>query len=126
MGREREGFEDAESLAQGQDQGNTGQQQGQGNKTENTLLNCRTRKLVPAKKKLDKAQSNSEVICTAASVHVDANVSVKEIISQMNTTMQTLFASLSDKMNEIERKLINKFNQQIDKRVNYECSKRRK
>ena len=86
--------------------------------------------MVTAKKKLYKAQNHSEVICTAASVHVDADVSVKEMISQLNTTMQTFFASLSDKMNEMEknmeRKLINKFNQQIDKRVNSENTKLRK
>ena len=51
------------------------------------------------KNKLYKSQKiGSELICTAACVHVDAGVSVKDRIYQMNTTMQTLFASLSDKM----------------------------
>ena len=51
------------------------------------------------KKYIYKSQKiGSEMICTAACVHVDAGVSVKDRISQMNTTMQTLFASLSDKM----------------------------
>ena len=59
---------------------------------------------------------------------MDADVSVKDMISQMNNTMQTLFASLSDKMkqmeNNIESKLVHKFNQQIDKRVNSESKKK--
>ena len=85
VGGEREGIEIAESLAQDQNQGNTGQKQNHGNKTENPVPNCGTRKLVTAKKKLYKAQNHSEVICTAANVHGDADMSVKEMISQMNT-----------------------------------------
>ena len=97
----------------------------------NMSENHETRKLVAAKKKLYKSQKkDTELIRTASCVHVDADVSVKDIISQMNTTMQTLFASLSDTMKEmesnIERKLINTFNQQIDKRVNSESNKLRK
>ena len=89
------------------------------------------RKVITAKKKLYKPQKKGgETICTAASVHVDADVSVKDMISQMNNTMQTLFASLSDKMkqmeNNIESKLVHKFNQQIDKRVNSESKKLKK
>lgn len=89
------------------------------------------RKVITAKKKLYKSQkNNSEVICTAASVHVDADVSVKDMITQMNNTMQTLFASLSDKMKQmehnIESRLVSKFNQQIDKRVNSESKKLKK
>ena len=93
-----------------------------------------SRKVVTAKKKLykhDKSQKkDSEVICTAASVHVGADVSVKGMISQMNKTMHTLFESLSDKMKQmehnIESKLVSKFNQQIDKRVNSESKKLKK
>lgn len=116
-GVEREGAQ-TESSEQGQDLINIS------DKTEN-------RKVVTAKKKLYKSQKkDSEVICTAASVHVDGDVSVKGMISQMNKTMHTLFESLSDKMKEmehnIESKLVSKFNQQIDKRVNSESKKLKK
>ena len=116
-GVEREGVQ-IESSEQGQDLTNMS------DKNEN-------RKVVTAKKKLYKSQKkDSEVICTAASVNVDADVSVKGMISQMNKTMHTLFESLSDKMKQmehnIESKLVSKFNQQIDKRVNSESKKLKK
>ena len=90
--------------------------------------NNKNKKVVTAKKKLYKSpKKESELICTAASVHVDADVSVKDMICQMNNTMQSLFSSLNDKIKQmehnIENKLISKFNQQIDKRVNSENRK---
>ena len=54
--------------------------------------NNENRKVVTAKKKLYKSQKKeSKLICTTASVHVDDNISVQDMICQMNNTMQSLF-----------------------------------
>ena len=79
------------------------------NHGKNMSENNENRKVVTAKNKLYKSpQKESELICTAASVHVDADVSVKDMICQMNNTMHPLFSSLNDKIKQMEHNIENK------------------
>ena len=69
------------------------------NQGKNMPENNENRKVVTAKRNcINPPKKESELICTAASVHVDADVSVKDMICQMNNTMQSLFSSLNDKI----------------------------